>query len=222
MDPEFRDRGQNLLHLSCPQRQADQGACPIRGFPGERHLSNFDDHRPHNSGRLGEASLRFEFMSEGSSTRFYLIQTGWKAGDEWEKAYEYPAKGNPQLGASRPGKTRTFTIKLVSSRQLPCQTGLFISVPRFEPIRFGSCHRSKAMVVFKQRILGYLFSSCAGRQSLLCHVELSAFQHTRRPDRRSHRFDQLPTAYLRLSLHRKRLALFSWAGWEGGRYRSND
>ena len=47
--------------------------------------------------RAQRTTARFEFISEGASTRVRLTQTGWKTGDEWEKAYEYLAKGNPQL-----------------------------------------------------------------------------------------------------------------------------
>ena len=47
--------------------------------------------------RAQRTTARFEFIPEGSSTRVRLTQTGWKAGDEWEKAYEYLARGNPQL-----------------------------------------------------------------------------------------------------------------------------
>jgi len=47
--------------------------------------------------RAQRTNARFEFISEGSSTRVRLTQTGWKAGDEWDKAYEYLAKGNAQL-----------------------------------------------------------------------------------------------------------------------------
>jgi uncharacterized protein YndB with AHSA1/START domain len=47
--------------------------------------------------RAQRTTARFEFISEGSSTRVRLTQTGWKSGDEWDKAYEYLAKGNAQL-----------------------------------------------------------------------------------------------------------------------------
>lgn len=47
--------------------------------------------------RAQRTTARFEFISEGASTRVRLTQTGWKSGDEWDKAYEYLAKGNTQL-----------------------------------------------------------------------------------------------------------------------------
>jgi uncharacterized protein YndB with AHSA1/START domain len=47
--------------------------------------------------RAQRTNARFEFIPEGSSTRVRLTQTGWKPGDEWDKAYEYLAKGNAQL-----------------------------------------------------------------------------------------------------------------------------
>jgi uncharacterized protein YndB with AHSA1/START domain len=40
----------------------------------------------------------FEFEPSGTtSTRVTLVQTGWKAGKEWEDAYDYLAEGNAQL-----------------------------------------------------------------------------------------------------------------------------
>jgi uncharacterized protein YndB with AHSA1/START domain len=47
--------------------------------------------------RAQRTNAHFEFISEGSSTRVRLTQTGWKSGDEWDKAYEYLATGNAQL-----------------------------------------------------------------------------------------------------------------------------
>jgi len=47
--------------------------------------------------RSQRTMARFEFIPEGSSTLVRLTQTGWKAGDEWDKAYDYLAKGNTQL-----------------------------------------------------------------------------------------------------------------------------
>jgi uncharacterized protein YndB with AHSA1/START domain len=39
----------------------------------------------------------FGFEAVGEKTRVTLTQTGWKAGKEWDAAYEYLAKGNAQL-----------------------------------------------------------------------------------------------------------------------------
>jgi len=47
--------------------------------------------------RSQRTTAKFEFISRGSSTLVRLTQTGWKEGDEWDKAYEYLAKGNAQL-----------------------------------------------------------------------------------------------------------------------------
>jgi uncharacterized protein YndB with AHSA1/START domain len=47
--------------------------------------------------RSQRTTAKFEFISEGSSTLVRLTQTGWKTGEEWDKAYDYLAKGNAQL-----------------------------------------------------------------------------------------------------------------------------
>jgi uncharacterized protein YndB with AHSA1/START domain len=47
--------------------------------------------------RAQRTNARFEFVAAGTSTQVTLIQTGWKDGEEWDKAYEYLAKGNAQL-----------------------------------------------------------------------------------------------------------------------------
>jgi uncharacterized protein YndB with AHSA1/START domain len=40
----------------------------------------------------------WQFQSvDANTTRLTLTQTGWKEGEEWNKAYEYLAKGNAQL-----------------------------------------------------------------------------------------------------------------------------
>ncbi len=40
---------------------------------------------------------RFRFEESGSSTIVRLVQTGWKNGDEWDRAYNHLATGNAQL-----------------------------------------------------------------------------------------------------------------------------
>ena len=40
---------------------------------------------------------KFEFVPQGGQTLVRLTQTGWKTGPEWDQAYEYLAKGNPEL-----------------------------------------------------------------------------------------------------------------------------
>lgn len=42
------------------------------------------------------ATWGFESLGP-TSTRVTLVQTGWKAGKEWDDAYDYLAKGNAQL-----------------------------------------------------------------------------------------------------------------------------
>jgi uncharacterized protein YndB with AHSA1/START domain len=39
----------------------------------------------------------FEIRGTGQKTLVRLTQSGWKTGDEWDKAFEYLAKGNCQL-----------------------------------------------------------------------------------------------------------------------------
>ena len=47
--------------------------------------------------REERTAVKFEFVPQGNQTLVRLTQTGWKSGDEWDKAYEYLAKGNPEL-----------------------------------------------------------------------------------------------------------------------------
>ena len=47
--------------------------------------------------RAERTTAKFEFTDEGGSTVVKLVQTGWKSGEEWDKAYDYLAKGNAQL-----------------------------------------------------------------------------------------------------------------------------
>ncbi len=47
--------------------------------------------------RAERTTAKFEFIAEGDSTRVRLTQTGWKSGEEWDKAYDYLARGNAQL-----------------------------------------------------------------------------------------------------------------------------
>ena len=47
--------------------------------------------------REERTTAKFEFVPQGNATLVRLTQTGWKTGDEWDKAYEYLAKGNPEL-----------------------------------------------------------------------------------------------------------------------------
>jgi uncharacterized protein YndB with AHSA1/START domain len=47
--------------------------------------------------RQQRLKAKFEFLVQKDSTLVRLTQTGWQAGDEWDSAYEYLAKGNAQL-----------------------------------------------------------------------------------------------------------------------------
>ena len=47
--------------------------------------------------RAERTTARFQFIATGETTLVRLTQTGWKTGEEWDKAYEYLAKGNAQL-----------------------------------------------------------------------------------------------------------------------------
>ena len=47
--------------------------------------------------RAERTTAKFEFIADGDSTIVRLTQTGWKTGDEWDKAYDYLAVGNAQL-----------------------------------------------------------------------------------------------------------------------------
>lgn len=50
--------------------------------------------------RAQRTRAQFRFEAKGNSTLVQLTQTGWKTGDEWDKAYEYLAVGNAQLLAT--------------------------------------------------------------------------------------------------------------------------
>ena len=47
--------------------------------------------------RQQRTRAKFEFVAKGDETIVRLTQTGWKSGEEWDKAYEYLATGNAQL-----------------------------------------------------------------------------------------------------------------------------
>lgn len=50
--------------------------------------------------RAERTRARFHFEAKGDSTIVQLEQTGWKSGEEWDKAYEYLTVGNAQLLAT--------------------------------------------------------------------------------------------------------------------------
>jgi uncharacterized protein YndB with AHSA1/START domain len=47
--------------------------------------------------RAERTTARFEFFAKGETTVVRLVQTGWKGGPEWDRAYDYLAQGNAQL-----------------------------------------------------------------------------------------------------------------------------
>ncbi len=47
--------------------------------------------------RAERTNARFEFESSGESTTVRLTQTGWRSGEEWDRAYDYLTSGNAQL-----------------------------------------------------------------------------------------------------------------------------
>ena len=47
--------------------------------------------------RAERTTARFQFLPAGDSTVVRLTQTGWKTGEEWDKAYDHLAQGNAQL-----------------------------------------------------------------------------------------------------------------------------
>jgi uncharacterized protein YndB with AHSA1/START domain len=47
--------------------------------------------------RAQRTTARFQLVAKGESTLVRLVQTGWKTGEEWDKAYDYLAQGNAQL-----------------------------------------------------------------------------------------------------------------------------
>jgi uncharacterized protein YndB with AHSA1/START domain len=50
--------------------------------------------------RAQRTTARFELEDHGTGTLVRLTQTGWKNGDEWDRAYEYLTAGNAQLLAT--------------------------------------------------------------------------------------------------------------------------
>ncbi|MEP7065513.1 MAG: SRPBCC domain-containing protein [Gemmatimonadota bacterium] len=50
--------------------------------------------------RAQRTSAKFELEDRGKETLVRLTQTGWKDGDEWDRAYEYLTAGNAQLLAA--------------------------------------------------------------------------------------------------------------------------
>jgi uncharacterized protein YndB with AHSA1/START domain len=47
--------------------------------------------------RAQRTTAKFLFIATGESTIVRLVQTGWKTGEEWDRAYDYLAIGNAQM-----------------------------------------------------------------------------------------------------------------------------
>ena len=47
--------------------------------------------------RAQRLTAKFQFIAMGESTLVKLVQTGWKTGAEWDRAYDYLAVGNAQM-----------------------------------------------------------------------------------------------------------------------------
>ncbi len=47
--------------------------------------------------RAERTTAKFQFTANRNSTHVRLVQTGWRHGEEWDKAYDYLAVGNAQL-----------------------------------------------------------------------------------------------------------------------------
>src|SRR5579871_5890383 len=67
----FQDGRQMTIHAMAPEQ-----------FPEERSVGT---------------TAVFEFSAAEGGTRVTLTQTGWRAGKEWDDAYEYLSAGNAQL-----------------------------------------------------------------------------------------------------------------------------
>jgi uncharacterized protein YndB with AHSA1/START domain len=50
--------------------------------------------------RTERTTARFTFANDGDATIVRLVQTGWKSGEEWDRAYTYLGQGNAQLLAT--------------------------------------------------------------------------------------------------------------------------
>ena len=50
--------------------------------------------------RAQRTTAKFELEDHGKGTLVRLTQTGWKDGDEWDRAYEYLTAGNAELLAT--------------------------------------------------------------------------------------------------------------------------
>ena len=74
------------------------GGGTILGFVPEQEITiaaMAPEQFPHV--RAERTTARFQFFAQGPSTIVRLVQTGWKTGEEWDKAYDYLAGGNAQM-----------------------------------------------------------------------------------------------------------------------------
>ena len=74
------------------------GGGTILSFAPEREITlsaMAPEHFP--TVREQRTTATFQFTANGESTLVRLVQTGWKHGEEWDKAYDYLAVGNAEL-----------------------------------------------------------------------------------------------------------------------------
>ena len=74
------------------------GGGTILSFVAEREIvlaAMAPEQFPHV--RAQRTTAKFQFVANGPSTTVRLVQTGWKRGEEWDKAYDYLAAGNAQM-----------------------------------------------------------------------------------------------------------------------------
>jgi uncharacterized protein YndB with AHSA1/START domain len=67
-----------------PEKQIEIAALAPEQFPTVRRART-------------RAVFSLEPVQDGKATRLHLAQTGWKQGEEWDKAYAYLAGGNAEL-----------------------------------------------------------------------------------------------------------------------------
>ena len=75
---------------------------------------------PHVRAERTTATWQFSAV-DARSTRLVLKQTGWKEGEEWDKAYAYLAEGNAQLLATLQRRFEKGPIDWVKEWGLPAK-----------------------------------------------------------------------------------------------------
>jgi len=72
--------------------------------------------------REQRTTAKFQFLADGDQTLVRLTQTGWKKGEEWDRAYDYLANGNAQLLATLLRRFTTGPIDWEKEWNLPKKT----------------------------------------------------------------------------------------------------